>query len=598
VRRIGACVGKPWPYGAPVPRPPSHVWRSRVALHLGTHVATRLWTVLSPMGVAQRHRLRALAAVCLAMDVAEARWLTRSEAPAAVPRTALAALDSAVWAAVEDADTSAYTAAMLPGVSLAVEAGYRGGPAAVLVPLVTWSAATAARLVVGKSAQPTELAWQALGVLGGVLLRAYERQQVRAGLDLEDRRHQATLAALAREAEADVYDRSPVADTLHSASNVLVRLLPPDAPAELADLRREQAVKAQRTGLPAVPTARYLYEVLQEACLWEVRRTADVGEWSLVEAVPQSRLHLLTAAQAQWLLAWLRDNRQRGRSTVTVPGQPLAVRAHSGLLVQVGDRSVLVPVDATTTLVLDVVPVGLALGALMTATMALENQADIPAAVCFPAAAVGLLAARRAHRALLLGDASGTSRAVVVSTLMPLMMSSVGQHTMRRTHNAGVSRFASSAIAGYWLSVGYAWRDLSPSARGTATVGSVVSIATSWVLAAHPRSVRHLLAELTWPLTNAVVASRLRVAVDAEAEEQVRLLRARHEIERASAVVEVRAAGIQALAQALERSRQRVALARSANDREDELLRVAEALVRSAEHGLQDLQGARGSQDG
>lgn len=577
------------------PQQPSQVWAARHALTLGTHLSVRAWTATSPMGAARTPLLRCLAVAFAAVDVLEARWLRGHAKPAFGPRAVLAAVDAATWAAAEDERSEAYTAAMLPGVGLAVESGYRGGAPVVAVPVAVWAGAAAGRLLARKPVYGSELLWQALAVAAGRALRVYEQRRVQASRRQEDQRHEADVNATALEAEAEIYDRSPAADALHGAAVRLVPYLPRDCADELRDSRIDQAVKARRTNAAAEPTARYLKDVLVEACLREVERTPDVRAWRLPKpASTADGMYVLTAAQGEWLLNWLSDVGACGELAVRVPRQSPASRAREGLRLEVGDQTVVVPVDRPSRLRLDLVPVGMAVGGAMALTGVIPNQARIPGSVCASAAAVSAGSAVLAHRAAGEQDAGKLSAAVLLNAASPLLLCTIGQRRMRRTHVNGVSRYSgTTSLAAFWLCASHSWRDLTGLARTGAVGASLLGLGASYVLAVPPRNGRHFLAELVWPVAHIAVTLRLKQAVAREVEVQAQHLREDHAVLRAAALDRVWDEALRELDRSLRRNHERRALVQAPVGREAEVVAVADAMLATAADAMHELRRSR-----
>jgi hypothetical protein len=519
--------------------PDSRVWSARLDLHTGLHVAVRAWNAVSPLGLAQTARLRGLLAASAARDLAEAVWIARDPRPHPLSRLVLECVDSAAWAAIEPQETRSYTAALLPGVALALEGGYRRSWWwSATVPVATSVAAGAARRAVRKSVEPSEIVWQALGSLGGQALRWYERRTVEDALREQRRMFEPEILAAELDAEAALLLRDTVADDLqgivHRAS-LLHR--PTGDPLEeyrvAQRLKSRHAKNVRQSAASYAVTAMRLLETSRNAVTPSVREWLDVSF-----ETERDRLRVLSPTEAQWLTDTVLQVAPRG-SVVIGFEDPHRRQGRRGirrpdLIVRINGQDHASP---SRTLQFGLLPVGWFGSALMGLTASLKNQVEIPLPVTGAVAALGFAAAGIAAR-----DPSdrGADRSTRVAAAMPLLMGTVGTALMRQHHRDGVSRFNATSISAFLMAALYTWPRLRRSTRTTVVASAAASVAASWFLAKEPRSGRSFLSEVIWPAAAISVAHRTQKAVGREAERQAELLAA-----------ELRAAQVTAATQAV-----------------------------------------------
>ena len=103
-------------------------------LHLGQHLGSRFWHVVSPLGAANTPSRRALAVACGSLDLASSRWI-------GPPRRHLGAqvvidlADQALWSTLANDEPESSRCAFIPGASLAAELAARWRWRAAALPL-------------------------------------------------------------------------------------------------------------------------------------------------------------------------------------------------------------------------------------------------------------------------------------------------------------------------------------------------------------------------------------------------------------------------------------------------------------------------------
>src|SRR5579884_3998010 len=126
-------------------------------------LGSRFHQVVSPRAGARTPGWRTAALVCGAGDVAKAVWLGRNDRFHLLPRLALDAGDLALWCLCADDDADTSEDAVIPGVTLAAEAGARLGPAGLVVPATNAAVAALVRRSRGHRLRLDQFTWQLMG---------------------------------------------------------------------------------------------------------------------------------------------------------------------------------------------------------------------------------------------------------------------------------------------------------------------------------------------------------------------------------------------------------------------------------------------------
>jgi hypothetical protein len=492
--------------------PEWHPWdpvvASRAVLTAAQGLGSRFHQVLSPRGAARTPAWRAAALMSAGVDVAKAAWLARDDRFRLAPRLALDVADLALWCLAADDDADSSEDAVIPGSSLAVEAGARWGPVGLVVPAANAAVAAAVRARRGHRLRLEQFSWQVMGTVGGWGLRALAGRR-RSRLE---RRHQADLTARAHTAElAGLHDliveREGAIDVLQRATALVELSVPGAGRGSLAGAVKAAAAEAARDRVT------YLADALAR---WQSRHnlTPDLARMVSLETAPGAGTVLLGASQARRLAEELDRLDLAGPVPVHVVAarsdQPFASRS-----LMVGPHVVDLPAEAgQTRWVLDATPMAFLMDlGWLAQPMGAQREAVPLSATAGPllgALAGAISASRRSER----DERMSPETAVGLAGAVTLGYTVAATRAMRHPHTpAGISRFPwVMALQGYELIRGISASESSTRARSLGLLGTAAVVAAGWRLSPRPRSARALLAELGWVVSFDVYTRRLRRA--------------------------------------------------------------------------------------
>lgn len=522
-----------------------HPWQPLVSVRMTQTLAqglgARFHQVVSPRGAARTAGWRAAAVVWAGVDVAKASWLTRTDKFRLVSRLALDAADLAFWclAARDDSDSS--EDAVVPGATLAVEAGARLGLGGLVVPALNAAVAGTVRTIRGHRLRLDQLGWQVLGVIAGMAFSRsaeYRRRTVLAA-------HDAELAARAHRAEIEGLHEVLIAhegplDLLQRATALIDfgGIATPKMRTDLSGSVKSAIAEAMRGH------ATYLGDAL---AAWQAHHNSrpELGQVVALDLETGAGTVVLSSVQASSLFAWLEARQPSGTLEVRLGEPEVARRPFERRVLVVGTDELRLEADQPAgQFRLDALPAAFLLNiGWLAAPTGTHREAVRWSATLVPVA-LGVSATLWSARNS--ASAAGTSSvgALTASFLTTLIYTVIATPSMRHSHTPdGVSRYPwVMPLQGYELVRGLISDQLGLLGRSVGLAGTAVIIATGWYVTPSPRSPRALVGELGWPVGYAVFARRLRRAAAASGE----LLTA-----------EVAACDFEVLAQARERGRAR-----------------------------------------
>lgn len=498
--------------GRPRQGPGWHSWDpvvdSRAVLTAAQGLGSRFHQVVSPRGAAHGPGWRAAAVLSAGVDVAKAAWLARDSRFRLAPRLALDGADLVLWclAAGDDSDTS--EDAVIPGASLAVEAGARWGPAGLAVPAANAAVAAAVRARRGHHLRLEQFSWQIMGTIGGWGLRVLASRR-RARLEQQ---HESELAARAQTAElAGLHD---LIVEHEGAIDVLQRAT---ALVELSGAGGDRRSVAGAVKAAAAEAARDRATYLADALVgWQSRHNLapDLARVVSFDAAPGSGTILLSASQARRLAEELDHLELVGRVPVQVVAtgwdQPFGPRR-----LTVGHHVVDLPAEAgQTRWVLDATPMAFLMDIGWLAQPMGSQREAVPLSATAGPVVGALLGAIWSARRSKHGQRMAPEAAVGLAAALTLAYTHAATRTMRNPHTpSGISRFPwVMALQGYELIRGISASESSIRARGLGLLGTAAVVATGWTVSPRPRSARALLAELGWVASFDMYTRRLRRA--------------------------------------------------------------------------------------
>lgn len=484
----------------------------RATQTLAQGLGTRFHQVMSPRGAARTVAWRAAAVICAGLDVAKAAWLARDDEFWLGPRLALDAADLALWCLAAGDDPDSTEDAVVPGATLAVEAGARLGLGGLVVPLAHAAVAGAVRARRGHRLRLDQLSWQVLGVVSGMAFsRSTERRRRQLALA-----HQAELAARAQRAELEGLHELIVAhegplDLLQRATT-LIDLASNEA---LSKKRSDLAGSVKQATAGAMRAqAVYLGDAL---AAWQARHNSrpELGQVVAFDLEAGAGTVVLSATQAAALYAWLDARQPSGALAVRLADPEEARRPFERRLLLVGSETARLEADQPgAPLRLDALPAAFLLNLGWLAAPTGAHREAVPwSATSIPmalGAAATLWSARRS------ATTPGTSPpgALAASFATTLAYAGLATPAMRYPHtHAGVSRYPwVMPLQGYELVRGLVSDQLGSAGRAAALAGTAAITAAGWRATPRPRSVRALVAELGWPAGFAVLARHIRRA--------------------------------------------------------------------------------------
>jgi hypothetical protein len=504
------------------------VLASRSRFHLVYRLMVRLNQVADPAGGARTRRWRRLLAASAAADVALAVWLRLSTKPNLGPRLALDAVDTATWSLAPYPE-GYWDYAVLPDVPLCVEVGLGLRWRGMILPAVSAAVTTAVRTARRQPVQLAPFTWQVLAVAGGAGFHQYN-QRVRA-----DALRTAERMLAAREAGATLAGQNAVAmgadtviDQVQSIAPLFGRPMPGSALYQLVDGWKTALAEATQR------SAAYLGTVL---IAWQRGHNTHPDLSRRVDfAVTEGHgTVLLTGPQARALQEALDRLDLRGELPVRVRDDHLERRTPGRRIdVVIGDRLVAVPPDTEVApRSPDFGPIGLLLGAVMYARMAMPTAERVPLRVVAPLMASTIAAAGVAEHRLRRRGSAAQGEIQLVGLAISAMATALATRTARLPFKpSGGQNFPFySTLSVPMVVYAFQHQDLSPRMRRIIPIGFAAIAATGWVLAPRPRQFGQCLLALTWPLAGLI--SGLRVSI-ASREDARRLADTLHATEQAA----------------------------------------------------------------
>jgi hypothetical protein len=332
------------------------LFSQRARHHLVYRLAGRACQIAVARNRGASNRTIAGVLVWAASDVVGAVALTRTNRFGLLPRLGVDVVDVTTWGSTGD-DCEL---AVISGVPLAVEAGGRLGPAALVIPLVT---ATATSLVRRRRGLPLSLfsfRWQVVGVGVGLGLAVYRRTSHRVQLARHDRELRA------RRQQAYVGGQNDVAMGADSVVDLLSRTAPL-LPSGSGDQVAGRLLASWKQSLAADTMAQTTYLGVTLA-RWQRRHNAThhaLNADVLFAPAEGAGTVLLSGDQAGWLDDALDALELRGRVPVLVVDPAEAAQPNTARRIRVGTELLVVPADRRKGLQpVDIGPAGFAAGAM------------------------------------------------------------------------------------------------------------------------------------------------------------------------------------------------------------------------------------------
>lgn len=362
------------------------ILEGRGTLHLSYRLAVRFvqWTSVSGAAAPGSGIWRTVLPAFVVLDIVTWWALGRSRRFGLGWRAALDAADIAFWSLSPLPPSQVYDTAVLIGVPLSVEAGFRIGVRGWVVPAVGLAVTVPARLLAGMPAFPFTFAWLLMGIGLGMAAFSYCcRLHDHAIAEREQQRAADSGRAFLVGQNAVAMGADSVVDTIEGVVPVLGRPAEGSALCRLAD--------GWKARLAADTSAQATY--LQVALLvWESahNRHPDLSSQVELHAGEGMGTLLLTGPQVGWLHALLDGCHLRGAVDVTVStdsgatrslGEPLQLRA--------GRHSLRVPADRDATVrPVDIGPVTYGLIGAEVLPLTLSGRGGLPWAAAVSAIAL------------------------------------------------------------------------------------------------------------------------------------------------------------------------------------------------------------------
>lgn len=500
----------------------------RSRFHLVFRLTVRAHQVLrarSIAGPATRAWAERAAAVSGAVDIVTAWWLHRSRRFALPARLALDATDITLWS-LRTPDP--YEAAVLPGVPLALEAGFRSGAAGLVVPAFD---ALVTVLVRRRRNRPPDLAafkWQLMAVGGGAGLAWYQRRRsqearVRREQEREAKCHQARLSGQ----HSVAMGADSVVDLLARTTPLLQGSLPDTVTANtLASWKAS-------LGAEVIGGTSYLDSVVR---LWVRRHNqgADLARDVDITLAEGAGTTLITVGQAQVLSDLLDGRDLRGPVSLDVVDDPWGRVPGAALRLRVGDDEVELAADPHPPLhVFDPCPMILTVSPLWFVFQLFGNSERAPVWAVAPSVLGSWATAAWAHRQI---DRHGrvSHPQVVFATLSLGAVNTVlVTLNMRRPFSVdGLQRFpGGNSLHATAILIALYDDELSRLQRAVLAAGVVGILGMGLALLPGPVRWRDCFSQLLWPVAAVVSAIGVDQSLrdDAEAEAvELRLADRRH----------------------------------------------------------------------
>ncbi len=374
------------------------ILESRSALHLGYRLAVRFvqWTAISGAASPGTGLWRAALPAFVVLDVVIWLVLRRDRRFGLGWRMVLDAADIAFWSLSPMPLNHNYDTAVLIGIPLAVEAGYRIGIFGLIVPAVGLAVTVPARILGGLPAYPFTFAWLVLGVGLGMAAYSYcGRLQEQAAADRAQQR-------AADSGRAFLVGQNAVAMGADSVVDAIEGVVPVLGPPEVGSALWRLA-NGWKARLAADTSAQATY--LQVALLvWESAHNRHPDLSARVELYVGEGMGtvLLTGRQVGWLHGLLDQRNLRGTVTVGMTEETGATRSlGTAVTLRVGPRPLRVPADrAALVRPVDIAPVTYGLIGAELLPMLSPTRGGLPLGVACVGIALCALAAWWSHRQL------------------------------------------------------------------------------------------------------------------------------------------------------------------------------------------------------
>ena len=478
-------------------------------LHLGQHLGSRFWQVVSPLGAANTPSRRALAVACGSLDLASSRWI-------GPPRRHLGAqvvidlADLALWATLANDEPESSRCAFIPGASLAAELAARWRWRAAALPLAHLAVAGLVRRRRGHRLRLGQVGWQLWGVVGSVGLAEFGRWRRKRALE----RHMRILRPALVSAEI-----AGMNSVVLSADNVLDAAQRATILVELTLGKRGEftgaldagAVKQKMAALTRSEGG-YLGDVLLG---WQAVRnsSADLARVVSLEVDLHTATRVLSATQVATVQQFLDHVSPCGVTRVSLNDTRLNVG---------GGELVLQVVPEVPSLYFDPLPIALLMhAAWMAAPTGAAREQLRWSSAALPVGIAGLASIRTAQQATI-GDQTQADRrsavaAAGVSLALYTVLSPRGMGSPMTPE--GVPRYPfTQALQGYLMILRLADSELNSSERRAALSLAVAAMLIGLSFSRRPWSLRHLAAELVWPLTTSASSAQLASSIDADSD--------------------------------------------------------------------------------
>ena len=436
------------------------ILESRGALHLGYRLAVRFvqWTGASGAAAPGTGLWRAALPAFVVLDVATWLVLRRNRRFGLGWRALLDGADIAFWSLSPLPLNHNYDTAVLIGVPLSVEAGFRVGIMGLLVPVVGLLVAGPARILAGLPVIPFTFAWLVLGIGLGMAAYSYcGRLHDQAVSDRTKQRAADSGRAFLVGQNAVAMGADSVVDAIEGVVPVLGRPQEGSALWRLAD--------GWKARLAADTSAQATY--LQVALLgWESahNRHPDLSTQVQLFVGEGMGTILLTGRQVRWLHHLLDDCHLRGTVSVAVAEGADATRSLGApLSLGVGVRQVRVPADRTALVrPVDIAPVTYGLAGAEILPMLSPTRGGLRLSVACSGIALCAVAAWWSHRQLMMRG--GRARpavlcgAIVMAVVLTVLICPSLTHPLDpdgATSYSGLGIFLLAIVGGfYWHGLG------------------------------------------------------------------------------------------------------------------------------------------------
>jgi hypothetical protein len=345
----------------------------RARFHVAYRIGARAYDAVIRSRAGLRRPLRR-AIVLSIYDAAGAGFLRRDNSY----HRALRLFGDAFDVALASIPFEHYDPAVLVGVPLAVEAGIREGISGLWVPLVSGTVTAGVRRRRGRPLSLWAFRWQAMAVLTGIGLAAYEGREREAAAS-------AAIAGIeARVRESYVAGQNDVAVGADTVLDLLCRTAPLVAsPSAREAPGRALAGWKQALAEQTTTRAAYLGTVVSRWASLHNAASSDLSSDAVVSLADGDGTAVLTASQATWLAGSLDTLELRGDVRIGFADPAVRARSHDRRSLMVNEYIVEIPPDAAPALQgFEPMPLILAGGAMWALEPALsESQIGVPIAV-------------------------------------------------------------------------------------------------------------------------------------------------------------------------------------------------------------------------